>query len=198
MFSSMSNSLCNIILASLCVQAVVAAPTTPVEMDLVKRAGPWYLAPCYPGSVLGTGSPMSTAKNFNFRSAPWFPNCANIKGPGEGRCLACMAVAGAVYYAALEGCTAGSLACTVGAWACESVCVATATYVLWAAEQACYCEHANCSDAAQRNGGKIGAPPDLQIGGTKFHLKLPPGWGYVGNRSVKILRIGPSYPPNRC
>lgn len=213
MLPSMSKSLGKTIVAFLSIQAVAASPTTPVvevteyvsEVPNKPKANTWHrreaylISPCYNGVTIGNGSPISAAKAFQYKSAPWFPNCANIAdGGGEAKCFACMAVAGTAYYSAITGCTAGSAACAVGAWACESVCVAVATYALWTAEQACYCAHANCADAAQRNGGKIGGPPELTIAGQKFSLPMPSGWGYVGTRSVTVVPFGTPYRAIQC
>jgi hypothetical protein len=101
-----------------------------------------------------------------------------------------MSVAGGVFYGAIAACTPESFACTVGVWECETVCIAVATYALWAAEQACYCEHADCDNVSVRNGGRIGGPPTVTSAGRKFNLHLPNGWGYLGTRSLNINPLG--------
>ncbi|KAM5374245.1 hypothetical protein ACJZ2D_006570 [Fusarium nematophilum] len=113
------------------------------------------------------GSMVAAAKGL--KAAPWFPNCFDIPNEnGRNACLACFAKAGVVYGAAVLGCTTASVACLLVQPECEATCVAIASYNLWSQEQACYCEHTDCSDPAVRAKGKIGSPPELVIGGGHF------------------------------
>lgn len=127
--------------------------------------------PCLTSGAISAapGSMVAAAKNTNLKSAPWLPNCFNIPNKNaQNACLACFATAGAVYGATVAGCTVASAACLLVSPECEATCVAIASYQLWKSEQGCYCEHADCSDAAARAKGNIGGTPALTIGGGHF------------------------------
>lgn len=202
----MSNRLAGVIVAFLCIQSVTAVPATTVDVEVVKlvnqsfskqklirgRQAAYNVSPCIAGGNpnIALGHPASAANKLKYQDAPWFPNVIFIEdGAQELKCTVCMAIAGVAYGIAFSGCTAASAACLVGAFACEAVCVAVATYTLWTAEQACYCEHADCSSVSERNGGKIGAPPSIVINGEVYKLPMPAGWGYVG--AARTLNIAP-------
>ncbi|KAH8590195.1 hypothetical protein B0O99DRAFT_691846 [Bisporella sp. PMI_857] len=170
-----------------------AIPTTEIGSPLSARQS--RVEACLEGGSTVTasvqelvefGEEISSSVSLGISSPPLIPNCFDLDLGPEAECLQCQNVATITYGVAVLECTTASFGCGIFEPACLAGCIAAATFTLYGADQACYCLHADCSEASVRS--SIPQPPLPEIiGGGRFTV---PGGVIVPGSSTTFFSEG--------